>query len=504
LKKFALISVSNKSGIVEFAENLIQFNYSILATGNTAKLLRESKIECKDVSDFTGFPEIFQGRVKTLHPKILGGILLRRNNKSDLEEANINSIFPIDIVCVNLYPFPEVMNKNIPLEEKIENIDIGGPTLIRAAAKNFEFVSVLTSPEQYERFLLELQAGEISIETRRKLAGKAFEHTAYYDSLIADFFEKKFELKPDYLKINLPLARELRYGENPHQKAFVYGNFEDYFEKLHGRELSYNNIVDLQSAVELSRDLGENSCVIIKHTNPCGSAIGENSLDAYLKALSCDPISAFGGIVAFYDTLNAEVAEKLNEIFLEIVAAPNFTEDALEILRKKKNRRIIKIKKYEDFNNTIIKTIPGGFLAQQKDNSTIEKIKFDVVTKKKISEKEFKDLQFAWTICKHTKSNAIVIVKDRKGIGIGAGQMSRVDSARISIEKAKEHGHNLEGAVAASDAFFPFPDGVEILAANGISSIVQPGGSVRDNLVIETANKLNISMAFTGIRNFKH
>ncbi len=504
MKKIALISVSNKEGITDFANKLKRLGYEILATGNTARLLESNKIRCTEVSDFTGFPEIFEGRVKTLHPKIFGGILMRRTNNKDLEEADRNSIAPIDIVCVNLYPFPDVVNKGFPLQEKLENIDIGGPSLIRAAAKNFEFVSVLTNPDQYDNFLEELEKGNISLETRKRLAYRAFEHTAFYDSVIADFLAKEFRVEKNYFRLNLPLQSELRYGENPHQKAFIYGDFESYFEKLHGKELSYNNIVDLNSAVELVHDLGRNACVIVKHTNPCGSAIGENTLDAYLKALSCDPVSAFGGIVAFYDSVNKDVAEKLNEMFLEIVAAPDFTDEAMEILKKKKNRRIVKIKTKRYGNEPLVKTIPGGLLVQEKDNSSVDEIKFKTVTRRQVTGKELEELKFAWAICKHTKSNAIVIVKDKKGIGIGAGQMSRVDSAKIAIAGAEERGHNLQGAVAASDAFFPFPDGVEVLAAKGITAIVQPGGSVRDNMVIEAADKLNVSMVFTGIRNFKH
>ncbi len=505
MKKFAIISVSNKDGIVELGQGLSEKGYSILATGNTAKVLMSNGIECTEISDLTGFPEIFSGRVKTLHPKIFGGILMRRDYEEDKQQAEANDISPIDVVCVNLYPFPEVVKrKDISLEEKIENIDIGGPSLIRAAAKNYKYVSVLTDPSQYDDFLNELNEGEIKEATKAKLAYEAFAHTSFYDTLIANYFETEFEQPKTHFRVNLPLLQSLRYGENPHQSANLYGEFDQYFESIHGKELSYNNIVDLVAAVDAVNDLGDNGCIIVKHTNPCGSAIGENVLDAYEKALSCDPVSAFGGIVAFKNEVDAQVAEKLNEIFLEIVAAPSFTDEALEILRKKKNRRIVIIKKFKDESAVVIKSVPGGVLIQDVDNSRVDEIELKLVTEREYAKEELEDLKFAWVICKHTKSNAIVFAKNKMGIGIGAGQMSRVDAARIAAEKAKLNGHNLDGAVAASDAFFPFPDGVEEIASHGIKAIIQPGGSVRDSEVIEAANKLGVAMAFTGIRNFKH
>jgi len=505
LRKYAILSVSDKTGIVEFGKGLTEFDYTILATGNTARVLKDGGVECTEISDYTKFPEVFSGRVKTLQPQIFGGILMRRDNDEDLNEAEANGIHPIDIVCVNLYPFPKVVNRDdISLEEKIENIDIGGPSLIRAAAKNYKFVSVLTNPAQYDNFLEELKGGQVSDDTRQKLAYDAFSHTSYYDTLIANYFEKEFNFERTHFRINYPLTQKLRYGENPHQSAELYGNFSDYFESIHGKELSYNNIVDMVAAVEAVNDLGDNACIIVKHTNPCGSAIGESVLDAYTKALSCDPVSAFGGIVAFKNEVDVETAEKLNEIFLEIVCAPSFSDEALDLLKKKKNRRIIVIKKFPEVNHPIIKSVPGGVLIQDSDASNINDIELKLVTKREYTEAEMEDLRFAWVICKHTKSNAIVFAKDRKGIGIGAGQMSRVDAARIAAEKAKLNGHNLEGAVAASDAFFPFPDGLEEIASHGIKAVIQPGGSVRDQDVIEAADKLGVAMAFTGIRNFKH
>ncbi len=505
MKKFALISVSDKTGIAEFAKNLVELNYSILATGNTAKLIKENGVECTEISDVTNFPEVFNGRVKTLHPLIFGGILFRRDHQNDIDEAGSNKINPIDIVCVNLYPFPKVVNNaEIELQTKIENIDIGGPSLIRAAAKNYKYVSVLTNPNQYDNFIEDLKNDKLSVETRTKLASEAFAHTSFYDTIIADFFETQFELPKDHFRANLPKTKELRYGENPHQKAYIYGDFEKHYEVLHGKELSYNNIIDLHAAVELVKELDEYSCAIIKHTNPCGAATSQSVLSAYEKALSCDPTSSFGGIVAFNNKVDKEIAEKLNEIFLEIITAPDFDDDAMEILQKKKNRRLVKFNRNDGSDKFIIKNIPGGLIIQDKDNSTLADSELKLVTERNYSEEEFKDLKFAWIICKHVKSNAIVYVKDQKAIGVGAGQMSRIDSSKIAAIKAKEFGHDLNGAVAASDAFFPFPDGVIEITSHGITSIVQPGGSVRDDEVIKTANEKNISMVFTGIRNFKH
>jgi len=504
LKKKALISVSDKQGLLDLAEGLVKSDYEILATGNTAKVLYDGGIECIEISDYTGFPEIFSGRVKTLHPKVFGGILFRRDQKEDIIEANKNEIDPIDVVCVNLYPFAAVVNKeDVDEQTKIENIDIGGPSLIRAAAKNYKFISVLTNPEQYSNFISVIQKGDVTEETRKKLASDAFSHTAQYDKLIADYFEKDLLNENKTLRVNLDINSELRYGENPHQKAFLYGDFYKHFESIHGKELSYNNIIDLVAANNLVKELEQNSCAIIKHTNPCGVAVGQNILDAYEKALSGDPVSAFGGIVAFNSKVNDEVAVKLNEIFTEVIVAPSFEDSALEILRKKKNRRIVKSLSNELLSDNQIKSIDGGIIIQENDNSVFPD-NYRIVTERSVTEEELKNLKFAWTVCKHTKSNAIVFCKDLKAIGVGAGQMSRVDSSRIAVSKAKQHGHSLNGAVAASDAFFPFADGVEEIANNGVLSIVQPGGSVRDEEVINAANTKKISMIFTGIRNFKH
>ena len=505
MKKLALLSVFDKTGIVDFAKGLKESGFDIIATGNTFRLLSENAISATEIKDLTGFPEIFEGRVKTLHPKISGGILMRRDNNADLKEAEENNISPIEVVCVNLYPFKEVSkNPDVDLETLIENIDIGGPTMVRAAAKNNKFVSVITNPNQYEPFLKELRTGSISLDTRKKMAVDAFAHTADYDSHILNSLQQKMNINSEYFTQSFKLASSLRYGENPHQQAGVYGDFYDNFEFLHGKELSYNNILDLISAVELVENLGPNSCTIIKHNNPAGAAVGKDSYDSYLKALRCDPVSSFGGIVAFTSMVDERLAEKLNEIFLEVICAPDYTEGALSILQKKKNRRLL-IQKKSILNDKIsFRSIPGGAIVQESDRVNLDENKLKVVTDKKPTDAELKDLKFAWKIAKHTKSNAIVFVKDEATLGVGAGQMSRIDSAKISKMKAEEHGLDLNGSVVASDAFFPFADGLIEVVNCGAVSVIQPGGSVRDNEVIDAANQRNISMVFTGIRHFKH
>jgi phosphoribosylaminoimidazolecarboxamide formyltransferase/IMP cyclohydrolase len=505
LKKFALISVSDKTGIVDFAKSLLKYDYEILATGNTAKLLSQNSIPVKEVSDLTGFPEIFEGRVKTLHPKIFGGILFRRDKKEDILQANQNDIFPIDIVCVNLYPFVQTIQKdNVSLEDVIENIDIGGPSLVRAAAKNYKYVSILTNPLQYNSFLAELESGEISNATKEKLSIEAFSYTSNYDTHIANYLEKRFQLDITHIRINEKLTKKLRYGENPHQSASIYGNFEEYFEVFHGKEISYNNILDLVAGVELCEELGDNACTIIKHNNAAGAAVGSSPLDAYLRALKCDPVSAFGGIVTFNDEVALKTAEKLNEIFLEIICAPSFSEDAVQILKKKKDRRLVRKIKSITEPGLSVRSIPGGLLVQDKDLITLNRDNLKVVTERKPTEKELEDLTFAWIVAKHTKSNAIVFAKDKTTLGVGAGQMSRLDSAKIAFMKAKEHGLDLTNSVAASDAFFPFADGLLEIIKCGATAVIQPGGSVRDQEVIYAANQNNITMIFTGIRHFKH
>ena len=505
MNKLAVLSVSDKSNIVELAKSLTDLEYQIIATGNTAKLLSSNGINVTEVSNLTGFPEIFDGRVKTLHPKILGGILFRRDNETDRKEAEQNNISAIDIVCVNLYPFVKTAeNPDSDLDTIIENIDIGGPTLIRAAAKNYKYVSVLTDPSQYPGLIDRLKKGDINDETRKNLAVEAFAHTAYYDTYISKFLEEKFSHPTSHFSINLIKEKELRYGENPHQKAALYGNFHSYFDVFHGKELSYNNINDLVAAVELVEDLGNNTCAIIKHMNAAGAARGKDPVDAYQKALKCDPVSAFGGIVTFSSTVDEKVAELLNDIFLEIICAPDYTNGAVEILTKKKNRRLLKQLKSVRESKINFRNIPGGAIVQDTDNITLDESSLKTVTTKEPTKSELEDLYFAWIVAKHTKSNAIVFVKDKATLGVGGGQMSRLDSAKIAAMKAKEYGLELNGSVAASDAFFPFPDTLLEIIKCGITSVIQPGGSVRDNEVIKAANQNNISMVFTGIRHFKH
>ena len=505
MKKFALLSVSDKTNIFNLAQALTKHDYEIIATGKTAKVLSDSGIKVVEISTITSFPEIFDGRVKTLHPKIFGGILFRRNNERDKIEALENSIEPIDIVCVNLYPFIKVAeNPESSFEEVIENIDIGGPSLIRAAAKNHQSVSILTNPNQYDPFIEELNSGEIKFETRKNLAVEAFSHTSHYDTYIANYLEKKLEVTPEHFRLNFPLQKKLRYGENPHQNAAIYGNFKDYFEVFHGKEVSHNNILDLVAAVELVEDLGSNSCSIIKHMNPAGASSLTNPLESYLQALRCDPVSAFGGIVAINGIIDVDLAEKLNEIFLEIVCATDFTPESIKILTKKKDRRLIKQKKSILHEKISYRNIPGGILVQDADRVTLDNAKINFVTDSKPDPKQLEDLVFAWKVAKHTKSNAIVFAKDKSTLGVGAGQMSRLDSSKIAAQKAQQNGLDLKGSVAASDAFFPFADGLLEIINCGAISVIQPGGSVRDNEVIQAANQNKISMVFTGIRHFKH
>jgi phosphoribosylaminoimidazolecarboxamide formyltransferase/IMP cyclohydrolase len=504
LNKYALISVSDKTNIVEFARVLIESGYKIIATGSSANHLKVNGLNIIEVSEFTTFPEIFGGRVKTLHPKIFGGILSRRENETDIKEAKEHVIENIDVVCVNLYPFKQTSeNQESTFEEIIEKIDIGGPSLIRAAAKNYKYVSILSNSSQYEDFKIELQKGEISQKTKENLAAEAFASTADYDIYISNYLIQKFGVNPERFLSGWRKEKVLRYGENPHQTAVLYGSFYEYFKVFHGKELSYNNIIDLISAVELSQELGDKSCVIVKHNNPAGAALGETTLQAFEKALKCDPVSAFGGIVAFQKAIDGRIAEKLNEIFLEIICAPGYTDEAVNILSKKKDRRLlIQTKRIEDGLN--FRDIPGGIIVQNSNSLLLDETKLKVVTEKYPSGKEIEDMKFAWIVAKHTKSNAIVFVKDLASIGVGAGQMSRIDSVKIACMKGKAQNHDFNGSVAASDAFFPFADGLLEIIKSGASAVIQPGGSVRDQEVIKAANDNKISMIFTGIRHFKH
>ncbi len=504
LKKYALISLTDKSGVKELATALINCGYSLVSTGNTAKVIQDSGMECLEISSLTGFPEILGGRVKTLNPKVFGGILARRDNTRDIEELLEHGIDLIDVVAVNLYDFSGASQKeDATVADLVEKIDIGGVSLIRGAAKNHKFVSILTSPIQYPEFIERLSNNNLDEEYRQYLAVEGFKVTAAYDSMISRVLEEKITGENTILSIFEPERRVLRYGENPHQKGYFFGDFSEYFEQLIGKELSYNNILDLSAATELVWELEEFGCAIIKHSNPCGVAVKKSIFESFNAALSSDPVSAFGGIVVFNGQVDEITALKLNEIFLELVVAPSFTEEAIEILSKKKQRRVLLQKKRAN-NPFIIRNAAGGYLVQENDSYSGEIESAINVSKVPVQTERLDLCKFAWTVCKNVKSNAIVLVKDGQTIGIGAGQVSRVDSVKIAITKAKEFGFDIAGAIAASDAFFPFEDGINLLAEAGVTEIVQPGGSVRDNEGIEAADRHNISMIFTKIRHFKH
>lgn len=503
----ALISVSNKEGVVEFAKGLEKLGYEIISTGGTYNTLKENGVKVKKVADITGFPEILDGRVKTLHPAIHGGILARRTPEH-LEELEKNQITPIDIVAVNLYPFKETISKpNVTLEDAIENIDIGGPTMVRASAKNFENVVIVVNPKKYKLILKELsENGQVSFETRLALALEAFSHTASYDAMISSYLaglqNEKF---PEQMIVAGEKVYDLRYGENPHQKASFYklvkpGTGLPDAKQHNGKELSYNNIIDTQAAWELVKEFEEPACVIIKHTNPCGVAIGATLEEAYEKAFNADPVSAFGGIIAFNRIVDKATAAKASDPFMEVIIAPGYEDEALEIMQRKKNLRVLElaIDKGED---VLVKSVEGGFLVQEADFGAVNADDLQVVTKNKPSEEELKELLFAWKVVKHVKSNAIVVAKGGQTLGVGAGQMNRVGSAALALEHG---GDKCIGAVLASDAFFPFKDTVELAARYGIKAIIQPGGSVRDQESIEECDKHGISMVFTGMRHFKH
>lgn len=513
MNKRAIISVYNKNGIVEFAKKLKEFGYDIISTGGTMKYLTENGIEVINISDVTRFPEILDGRVKTLHPSIHAGILAIKDSKEHLETLNALDILPIDMVVVNLYPFKEtIFKKDVILDDIIENIDIGGPTMIRAAAKNFKYTTVIVDPEDYDIVAMEIEKnGEVSYETRFYLATKVFEYTSYYDSMIFNYFKhvRKDQSFTKYFTVPLELLQNLRYGENPHQKACFYKISLPFIEtsnivnctQLHGKELSYNNILDSDSAIELLKEFDEPTCVAIKHNNPCAVASAENIDEAYKKVYESDPISIFGGIVAFNRKVEKNTAEQLKKIFLEIVIAPEFDEDALSILCSKKDLRVLKLASLEKTNVFYdIKSVNGGALVQEKDRMLFVD-QLQVVTERKPSEKELEDLIFAWKVVKHVKSNAIVVAKDKMTLGIGMGQTNRIWAVEHAISRSR---FDLKGAVLASDAFFPFSDSVEAAGKAGISAIIQPGGSIRDNDSIEMANKFNIAMVFTGMRHFRH
>jgi len=512
----AILSVTDKTGLADFARRLAEMGVELVSTGGTAKLLRDSSIPVKDISELTGFPEMLDGRVKTLHPKVHGGILHRRASESHRSAVAEHGIPPIDMVVVNLYAFEKTASKpGVHFEELIENIDIGGPSMIRSAAKNFQDVAVVTSPADYESIADEMSSagGELSAKTKWRLAQKAFATTAAYDSAIASTLEKvtangRFEFLaessfPDTLRLSFGKVLDLRYGENPHQKAAMYSDGSGAgianAQQLQGKELSYNNIVDLQAAWDLVQEFGEPVCTIIKHTNPCGTATGTTLREAYTKALECDPVSAFGGVIGVNRSIDAEAAEEMAKLFVEAIAAPNFDEAAKAKFAAKKNLRLVEVKHTNE--KWVLKNISGGILLQDNDLRQLAESDLRVVTQRQPTPEEKRALLFGWKICKHVKSNAIVYVRDGQSVGIGAGQMSRVDSCKIGAMKAVLP---LKGTVAASDAFFPFPDGVEEIAKAGATAIIQPGGSVRDQEVIDAANRLGLAMILTGVRHFRH
>lgn len=508
----ALLSVSDKTDITSLAQILHNANVEIISTGGTAQKIRSADIPVTDISEITGFEECLDGRVKTLHPTIHGGILGRTTHQPDLDEMKQLNIDPIELVVGNLYPFKEtIAQPDCTPAIATENIDIGGPTMIRAAAKNFAHVCVLTSPRQYEAFGTELEKnGSISFEKRQQWAKEAFNHTANYDAAIANYFndlDNTNEEMPEQLNISLPKSQSLRYGENPHQKAAVYGNQSEYIECFHGKQLSYNNFMDVDAALNLISDFKDSkpTCAIFKHTVPCGVASDKTLSTAWDKAFQTDTMSPFGGIVIVNKELDLDTAHKIDEIFTEIIIAPSYSDEALELLKQKQKRRLIRMKQFIDVQDTrTYKSIFGGALSQDADHKTLSKEDLETVTDRKPSEQEIEDLIFAWKVVKHVKSNAIVYAKNSQTIGIGTGQTSRVESSEIAIAKAKQEGLSLEGTAIASDAFFPFPDGVEAAAEAGATCVIQPGGSIRDEEVIETANNLNLAMVFTGNRHFRH
>ena len=522
----ALISVFDKTGILEFAKRLAALKIEILSTGGTAKLLREANVPVQDVSDFTGWPEMLGGRVKTLHPKVHGGLLFRRGHAEDQKQAAEHNIAPIDLVVVNLYPFAQTAAKeNLTAEELIENIDIGGPTMLRSASKNFHSVTVVTDPDDYDLVASEIENGkDTTLATRLELARKVFAATSHYDGMITTELERlsaktdagayTVELNaktalPQRLHISLKLQQPMRYGENPHQAAALYipaGHPPSGLaaaKQLQGKELSYNNLVDLEAARSLAAEFQQPAAIIIKHNNPCGAAEQPTLLEAYLKALASDPVSAFGGVLAFNRPVDAATAEEVGKLFAECIAAPSFDPEALKIFSAKKNLRLLQLpgNGLQPNRELQLKPILGGVLVQQPDLGELSDSELRTVTKRAPTAEEMSTMRFAWKVSKHVKSNAIVFAKQGATLGVGAGQMSRVDSVKLAVMKAQSP---LQGSVVASDAFFPFPDGVEEAAKAGGTAVIQPGGSVRDADVIAAADRLGMAMVFTGMRHFLH
>src|SRR5579863_6093126 len=514
----AILRVTDKTGLVEFARRLAAMGVELVSTGGTAKLLRDSGIAVQDISDLTGFPEMLDGRVKTLHPKVHGGILHMRGKQEHRAAVAKHGILPIDMVVVNLYAFEKTAAKpGVEFEDVIENIDIGGPSMVRSAAKNFQDVAIVTSPADYDAIAAEMESsgGSLSLPTKWRLAQKAFATTAAYDSAIASTLERiaaadgdEFETSssdvfPQTLRLSFQKAFDLRYGENPHQKAALYsdgsGKGVANGKQLQGKELSYNNIVDLQAAWDLAQEFEETVCAIIKHTNPCGTAVAATLVEAYKRALECDPVSAFGGVIGVNRPIDAATATEMAKLFVEAIAAPAFDEEARQIFAAKRNLRLVEVVPMEQ--KWVLKNVSGGVLLQDNDMRATTESDLKIASERQPTEQEMRDLLFAWKVCKHVKSNAILYARNGQTTGVGAGQMSRVDSAKIGAMKS---ALGIKGSVAASDAFFPFPDGVEEIAKAGGTAIIQPGGSVRDQEVIDTANKLGLAMVLTGVRHFRH
>jgi phosphoribosylaminoimidazolecarboxamide formyltransferase/IMP cyclohydrolase len=518
MKRRAVLSVSDKKGIIELAAGLEELGYELISTGGTFKTLKEAGISVRYVTEITGFPEILDGRVKTLHPMVHAGILARETEEH-LRQLESNGIGLIDLVVVNLYPFKETIAKSgAQFEEAIENIDIGGPTMVRAAAKNQERVTIVVNPLRYEEVLTVLrERGEVPFPLRKRLAAEAFAHTAEYDQYIATYLEKELTAEneqglsgslPATLRISAQKAQELRYGENPQQKAAFYrasaasGTLAD-GQQIQGKELSYNNWVDMDAAWAIVRDFSECACTIIKHTNPCGTALGKSPLEAYTRALESDPVSAFGGIIAFNRVVEGDCARELSRHFYEVIVAPEFSPEARDILKEKVNLRLVVVPRAakHEAPGWKVRSIQGGYLVQEEDEGTVPVAEWEVVTDNKPTSDDLRELDFAWRVVKHVKSNAIVLSKKGQTLGVGAGQMNRVGSVKIALEQA---GEAAQGAYLASDAFFPFPDSLEEAAKAGVRAVVQPGGSVKDQEVIAAANRLNLIMVFTGRRHFQH
>lgn len=510
MKKRALISVSNKDNITAFAQGLHDLDYEIISTGGTLRVIQEAGIPAKAVDEVTGFPEILDGRVKTLHPFIHGGLLAKRDNQAHLDQLKANEITPIDMVVVNLYPFKETLaREGVSDEEIIENIDIGGPSMLRAAAKNFADVAIAVDPADYEAILEALRNDQLDWKKRQQLAAKVFRHTAHYDAMIANYFSGQTEeAYPETYTVTYEKVQTLRYGENPHQQAAFYRtplpvrNSLATAKQLHGKELSYNNIQDANAALDILAEYGDPAAVAVKHMNPCGIGVADNMNDAFKTAFDADPISIFGGIVACNREIDQATAEQLSNIFLEIVIAPAFAPDALEILTKKKNIRLLELEMQEDeAANHKLTTVKGGALIQSSDDGKTTAADLQVATKRQPAAEEITDLLFAWKAVKHVKSNAIVLAKSNQTLGVGAGQMNRIGAANIAIEQA---GDKASGSVMASDAFFPMPDTVEAAAKSGVTAIIQPGGSKRDQDSVDACDQHGIAMVYTGMRHFKH